>query len=88
MGGKQVQRQAANGGRPTEGPARKRTTYPNYNISIEGIPEGGNALVIRLDAPYERHDFPLSDEARAELGRMCNAPHVEVPDILPPFMKG
>jgi hypothetical protein len=69
------------------GPARKRTFYPNCSVSVEDIVEGGRALVFRLDAPYERHDFPLPDEVAEGLGRELLAAHVVVPDTIPPFMQ-
>jgi hypothetical protein len=76
----------ANGNRESV-TARKRTLYPNHSVSIEDLPEGGRGIVFRMEAPYERVDFPLNDDVSQGLGRELLAAHVEVPDILPPFMQ-
>ena len=87
MSGKARQADDKMNGKREVNPARKRTVYPEYGVTIEDIPEGGRAFVFRLQAPYERHDFPITDEIAMGLGRELIAAHVEVPDILPPFMQ-
>lgn len=88
MPGKDARAQEKMNGNRTAQPARKRTVMPNFDFSIEDIPEGTKAMVFRLEAPYERYDFPVDAEALERIVGICRGSSIVVPDIIPPNLTG
>ena len=58
---------------PQTAPARKRTVLYNHSLTVEELPEGGRAIVVRLDNPYERIDITVDDAALRGLSRRIDS---------------
>ena len=69
-------------------PARQRVVSVNVAVAYEEVPEGGKALVFRLDSPYIRYDFPITPEIAEQLGQKLIAPGVIVPGEINEVLKG
>jgi len=71
----------------TVAPARKRVIYPNVAYDIDTDADEKTWLIARIDAPYERLDFPVTIPALEELLRKAKGSKVVVPPHPLPITK-